>query len=108
MTVGIIRHMTALVFRPASLVDAPALAATVEEGFASYREWAPRGWDPPSAAVGLIGIRDRLPEPGCFCVLAEAGGGPARHVADVPAPGEPRGGPLWMLLVPPPRWGARP
>src|SRR4051794_25329078 len=105
MMVGIIRHMEALVFRPASLVDAPALAATVEEGFASYREWAPRGWDPPSAAVGLIGIRDRLPEPGCFCVLAEADGEPAGHVAYVPAREEPGVAHIWMLFVRRRWWG---
>lgn len=104
--VGIISHMQVLSIRHATLGDAPALAATVVEGFESYRVWAPRGWDPPSGAVQLAGIRDRLPDLGCFCLLAEDGGEMAGHVAYVPAREEPGVAHIWMLFVRARWWGA--
>jgi putative acetyltransferase len=91
--------------RAATVADAPELAETVEEGFESYREWAPRGWDPPDTATHLSGIRDRLPERGCVCLLAEDTDGPAGHVAFVPAREEPGVAHVWMLFVPRRRWG---
>lgn len=91
--------------RPATLADAPELAATVEEGFESYREWAPRGWDPPAPALHLGGIRDRLVDEGCVCLLAEAGGRPAGQVAYVPAREEPGVAHIWMLFVRRALWG---
>jgi GNAT superfamily N-acetyltransferase len=91
--------------RSATVEDAPALAATVQAGFESYREWAPRGWDPPHPALQLSGIRDRLPSSGCFCLLAEDGGRPAGHVAYLPARGEVGVAHLWMLFVRAPWWG---
>src|SRR4051812_35735186 len=99
MKVGIISHMAQWLMRPAALADAPALAATVEEGFESYRAWAPRGWDPPESAVQLAGIRDRLPDEGCVCLLAEEGGEMAGHVAYIPAREEPGVAHVWMLFV---------
>jgi GNAT superfamily N-acetyltransferase len=103
--VGIISHMRQLPVRPATLADAPALAETVLEGFESYRTWAPRGWDPPAPALHLAGIRDRLPEPGCVCLLAEDAAGPVGHVAFVPARDEPGVAHIWMLFVREPWWG---
>jgi GNAT superfamily N-acetyltransferase len=97
--------MRATDIRHATLGDVPALAETVEEGFESYRIWAPRGWDPPSAAVHLAGIRDRLPEPGCVCLLAEDGGEMAGHVAYGPAREEPGVAHIWMLFVRARWWG---
>lgn len=104
--VGIISHMQVLSIRHATLGDAPALAATVVEGFESYRVWAPRGWDPPSGAVQLAGIRDRLPDLGCVCLLAEDGGEMAGHVAYVPVREEPGVAHIWMLFVRARWWGA--
>jgi GNAT superfamily N-acetyltransferase len=98
--------MQVVSFRHATLADAPALAATVEEGFDSYRIWAPRGWDPPSGPPQLAGIRDRLPDPGCVCLLAEDGAEMAGHVAYVPAREEPRVAHIWMLFVRVRWWGA--
>jgi GNAT superfamily N-acetyltransferase len=91
--------------RPATPEDAPALAATVQEGFESYREWAPRGWDPPDPALQLTGIRDRLPAEDCFCLVAEDAGRPAGHVAYLPARGEIGVAHLWMLFVRRAWWG---
>ena len=103
---GIISHMRAPSIRHATPGDAPALAETVVEGFDSYRIWAPRGWNPPSGAVQLAGIRDRLAEPGCVCLLAEDGGEMAGHVAYVPAREEPGVAHIWMLFVRARWWGA--
>ena len=93
------------VLRLATLADAPELAVTVEEGFETYREWAPRGWDPPPGATQLSGIRERLPDAGCVCLLAEAGGEHAGHVAYVPAPEDPGVAHVWMLFVRRAWWG---
>jgi GNAT superfamily N-acetyltransferase len=92
--------------RPATLADAPALAATVYEGFESYREWAPRGWDPPAPELHLNGIRERLADPGCVCLLAEAGGEPAGQVAYLPSREEAAVAHIWMLFVRRALWGS--
>jgi GNAT superfamily N-acetyltransferase len=75
--------MPPVTIRPATLADAPAMADAVAEGFESYREWAPGGWDPPDRAFQLAGIRNRLPTAGCVCLLAEL---PAADDAARPAP----------------------
>lgn len=97
--------MTPPSIRAATLADAHELAVTVFEGFESYRDWAPAGWDPPAAALQLSGIRDRLPEDGCVCLLAEAGGTQAGHVAYSPAREEPGVAHIWMLFVRRAWWG---
>jgi GNAT superfamily N-acetyltransferase len=98
--------MVEALIRPATLADAPALAATVQEGFESYREWAPRGWDPPAPELHLSGIRERMGDPGCVCLLAEAGGEPAGHVAYLPAREEAGVAHIWMLFVRRAQWGS--
>lgn len=110
---GIIWHMSAVIVRLATLADARDLAVTVQEGFETYRAWAPRGWDPPSLEVHVSGIRDRLPEPGCVCLLAEvetetetgAEREPAGHVAYLPARDEVAVAHVWMLFVRRQQWG---
>jgi GNAT superfamily N-acetyltransferase len=102
---GIIWYVCPLPIRPATLADAPALAETVQEGFVSYRTWAPRGWQPPAAELQLAGIRDRLPHLGCVCMVAEDAGRPAGHVAFVPARDESGVAHVWMLFVREPWWG---
>lgn len=96
--------MSSITFRQASLDDAPALAQTLALGFASYRAWAPRGWEPPPPQLHLIGIRERLPREDAWCLLAEDGGESAGHVALLAA-GEPGVAHLWMLFVREPWWG---
>jgi GNAT superfamily N-acetyltransferase len=91
--------------RAATLSDVAELAATVIEGFESYREWAPAGWDPPAPALQLSGIRDRLPVDGCVCLLAEAAGAHAGHVAYIPAREEAGTAHIWMLFVRRAWWG---
>jgi GNAT superfamily N-acetyltransferase len=97
--------MPETILRAATVTDAADLAATVQEGFESYRAWAPRGWEPPSAAFQLRGIRDRLPEASCVCVLAEVDGAPAGQAAFSPARDEPGVAHVWMLFVREPFWG---
>jgi GNAT superfamily N-acetyltransferase len=98
-------HMCAVVVRPATVGDAPALADTVHQGFETYRAWAPRGWDPPPLPLQLSGIRGRLPDADSVCLLAEVDGRPAGHVAIMPARGEPDVAHVWMLFVREPWWG---
>src|SRR4051794_4333153 len=102
---AIIQRMSEPHLRPATLEDAEALADTVWEGFESYREWAPRGWDPPGREHELRGIRDRLPSPGCICVVAEDDDGPAGQVAILPARDEPGVAHVWMLFLRRRSWG---
>jgi len=96
--------MDPIVIRRASLSDAPVLAETVCQGFEGYREWAPRGWDPPAPQLHLVGIRERLERPDAWCELAEAGSEPAGHGAFL-ASGGPGLAHLWMLFVREPWWG---
>ena len=94
-----------MLLRPANADDVPDLVETVREGFETYRAWAPRGWTPPERELHVAGIRGRLAERGCFCVLAEDGGSVAGQVGTVPARGFRDAGHVWMLFVREPWWG---
>jgi GNAT superfamily N-acetyltransferase len=97
--------MPELTVRAAMAADASELAAVVAEGFESYRSWAPRGWHPPDAALQLAGIRDRLSDTRCVCLLAEDGDRVAGHVAYVPAREERGVAHVWMLFLREKWWG---
>jgi GNAT superfamily N-acetyltransferase len=101
-----------LSIRPATLADVPVLAETVRLGFERYRAFASRGWEPPPPVIERARIADRLPLEDAWCVLAEAGGEPAGHVAILAAreregdrPPIPGVAHLWMLFVREPWWG---
>jgi GNAT superfamily N-acetyltransferase len=95
-----------VLLRPATRDDVPELVETVSGGFETYRAWAPRGWTPPERELHLAGIRGRLAERGCFCLLAEDGGSVAGQVGTVPVRGSlGRAGHVWMLFVREPWWG---
>jgi GNAT superfamily N-acetyltransferase len=93
--------------RLATSADAARLAANVSEGFESYRSFAPRGWRPPSAAGELALMDDALGRDDVWCMLAEADGVLAGHVAIRPAESAPRGSRepglahFWQLFVKP-------
>ena len=88
------------------MTDVADLAATVAEGFETYRRWAPRGWDPPAPMIQLAGIRDRLTDHGVVCLLAEGRDGePAGHVEYLPARDERGVAHLLMLFVRERWWG---
>ena len=67
--------------RLATQADAERLAASVHEGFASYREFAPPGWEPPSADGELALMDAALRSDDVWVMLAEvdeAAGRPRR------------------------------
>jgi GNAT superfamily N-acetyltransferase len=97
--------MPELTVRRATAADVPELVFTVQEGFESYRAWAPAGWSPPAPSLHAAGIRERLARDGCVCLLAQASGAPAGHVAYLPAAGEAGVAHLWMLFVRRALWG---
>ena len=102
----------AVTTRRAETEDAPTLAETMRQGFETFREWTPAGWDPPGAVHEAERIREGLARPDAWCLLAVRGEEPAGHVAFVAARRreEPRElieglAHLWMLFVRRPWWG---
>jgi GNAT superfamily N-acetyltransferase len=92
--------------RPATHGDAELLARGVADGFATYREFAPPGWRPPSYEHELALLERGLSEPDVWALLAEeAGGGLAGHVAIRSAASAPFGSDepglahFWQLFV---------
>jgi GNAT superfamily N-acetyltransferase len=92
--------------RPATHDDLPGLVETARQCFETYREWAPRGWDPPGTDLHAAGLRGRLAERGSFCAIAEADGEPAGQVGTSPAREERGTGHVWMLFVRERWWGS--
>jgi GNAT superfamily N-acetyltransferase len=92
--------------RQATLDDALELAATVAEGFESYREWLPAGWAPPTIPEEEERIRDRIVRADAWCVLARESGRPAGHVGFLGIPEVAGFAHLWMLFVRRPWWGS--
>ena len=77
-SIGLIAAMMPpMMIRPATAADADTLAATVAEGFDSYRAFAPAGWEPPD----MGSRRERLGMPGTWCESAERDGEAVGHVA---------------------------
>jgi ribosomal protein S18 acetylase RimI-like enzyme len=94
--------------------DAAALAGTTRLGFESYREWAPKGWQPPPRSLELRSIRERLRSQTTWCAMAlDPSGEPAGHVGITHAAERDRPhvriegrAHLWMLFVRPAWWGS--
>ncbi len=73
--------------RPAEIADLDALLAINAEGFETYREFAPPGWEPPQfERIPELAIDERA-----AWLLAEEDGEPLGHVMFIPAAlsGEP-------------------
>jgi GNAT superfamily N-acetyltransferase len=99
--------------RTAGVPDAEAMAETVRQGFESFRDWTPRGWDPPPAILGEARIREGLGWPSTWCLLAYDGDRLAGHVGftqargrEDPRPDIPGLAHFWMLFVRRPWWGS--
>jgi GNAT superfamily N-acetyltransferase len=104
--------MPPMTIRPGTVADADALAATVAEGFDSYREFAPPGWEPPDMGIEADRMRETLARPGTWCEVAETRGQMAGHVAFMAARSHPLGAAvddsvahLWQLFVRRAFWG---
>jgi GNAT superfamily N-acetyltransferase len=98
-----------LTYRRATLADAPAVAALAAEGFATYLDFAPVGWRPPTAAEALGPTEMALGHESAWCLLAEDGAALCGHVAfsaardsRVPSDDDTLAH-LWQLFVAP-RW----
>jgi GNAT superfamily N-acetyltransferase len=97
--------------RTATPDDAEDIAATVTEGFDSYRAFAPAGWDPPDFDRRPDRLRERLASDDVWCVVAEEDGAMVGHVSFVPARSHPRASEdpamahVWQLFVRPRWWG---
>ena len=97
--------------RPATVDDAPRLAAVMAEGLATYRAFGGTGFSPPSIEVIEADLAARLPQPSVWCRLAEQDGAVAGYVSLLPAAearrrvDDPRLAHFWMLFVRPPWWG---
>ncbi len=98
--------------RPASPDDAGAMSETVAQGLATYRSFAPAGWEPPASVADVAVIRAKLEDPAVWCRIAEEDGATAAHAvffdstASERAPGEAGLAHLWHLFVREPYWGS--
>jgi GNAT superfamily N-acetyltransferase len=94
-----------LTFIEATAADAPEMAETVGIGFATYREFAPPGWQPPPFAVEVAAIRSHMVGDDAWALLArDADRKPAGHVALL-ADTAPSTAYLWQLFLRPEHWG---
>jgi GNAT superfamily N-acetyltransferase len=82
--------------RRATPEDAAALTGTVADGFATFREWAPREWRPPEFDEASVArLAEALAGGELWCVIAFEGGEPAGHASldsvttEEPAPAPP-------------------
>ena len=101
-----------LVFRRGTVDDAASLADVLVEGFETYREFAPRGWQPPVAPEVAVQFAQRLGRPQVWCLLAETEARIAGYVAFQPAADsrdpidDAALAHFWMLFVRAPWWGS--
>ena len=93
--------------RPAEATDVEALLAITREGFETYREFAPEGWEPPEMhAEEVVAIDDVA-----TWIVADEGGVPVGHVLLIPATrsrspvDDPTLGHLMQLFVRRAHWG---
>jgi GNAT superfamily N-acetyltransferase len=98
-------HVSLPPVREARPDDLGELVETARQAFETYREWAPRGWDPPGTDLHVLGLRGRMGERGSLCLVAEADGVIAGQAGLSPARGEKDTGHVWMLFLREPWWG---
>jgi len=106
--------------RRGTVADVDVLAAIVQTGVDSYREFAPEAWRPPDVAADRDRRAEVLADSATWALIALSEGVPAGHVAFLPAraplAGESRVGwttrpvipglaHLWQLFVLPKWWG---
>ena len=97
--------------RRATAADVDVISEIVVEGFGTYRDFAPEGWEPPNRLELAMGMAMRLPDPAWWCLVAETDGVLGGTVAFMPASQhrraseEPGLAHLLNLFVRPPLWG---
>ena len=105
-------RLDALAFRRPRAEDAPQIVALTVEGMATYHEFAPAGWAPPSAELEQGRIAEALMRPGVWALLAIHGDVVVGHAATIPAgqsrvPSDEAGLlHLWQLFVTRAWWGS--
>lgn len=98
---------TSRVARPS---DVRSIANILQEGFATYRSWAPAAWDAPAFTPdALTGLASMLGRDDVWCLIAANEAEPIGHIAlapltrEEPAPAPAGTTYLWQLFVRP-RW----
>jgi GNAT superfamily N-acetyltransferase len=113
--------VSAFTTRRGTVADVDLLAAIVQAGFDSYREFAPSEWRPPDVAADRERRAEVFAAPTTWVLIALSQGVPVGHVAflpaRVPSTGRSRTGAtaqaaipglahLWQLFVLPDWWGS--
>lgn len=70
--------------RPATRQDLATLADLLAEGLATYRRWAPSGWQAPPRASMLLGLMHSFGQDGSWGLVAFSEGEPAGQVTARP------------------------
>ena len=78
-------------YRSGTVADAEAVARLVIDGFEEYRSFAPDGWSPPPVSDEVELLHELLPDPGVWCLLAEADGDLVGQVTLMAAASHPVG-----------------
>jgi GNAT superfamily N-acetyltransferase len=94
--------------RVAQPSDARSITDILQEGFATYRSWAPAGWEPPAFTLdALTGLAGMLGRDDVWCLIAVSEVEPIGHIAlapltrEEPAPAPAGSTYLWQLFVRP-------
>jgi GNAT superfamily N-acetyltransferase len=104
--------LDALDFRSATAADATRLAPVLVEGFATYRAFAPPGWNVPRTEEIVQILEARLDSPTVWSLMAERSSDVAGYVTLLPASDsrrpddDPRLAHFWMLFVRAAWWGS--
>jgi GNAT superfamily N-acetyltransferase len=77
--------MSEYAFRRATTADAESMAAVLTEGFATYHEFAPAGWSPPSDVDDVDRLRRVIAADDVWYLVAERDGALVGHVGFLPA-----------------------
>jgi GNAT superfamily N-acetyltransferase len=104
--------MATFALRVATAADAREITENLIDGFETYRDFAPDGWEPPSLEDELDTVRAQVGHPDVWVLLASVDGDPAGHVGIMPASrsrdpaDDPALAHFWHLFVRRAHWGS--